>query len=318
MGSRFLRSPTSSQQELKGNGAEAREPRPRADLRPRARGEQAGLRGERTKRKAFTLLVLTHLLGTNCTPREKTKLENMITLRAALALIPGAQGLEEVAANVPRTGTEMTGAVVPVTAGWQGAPCRWEARVSEEDPQERKSRPRGRSSGSSGPNSIWGWWGRCRCPGRAPSMGGTPGSRWRPGAEQHGQWPLATWGARRSSGGLCGGAGGQCGLSLVRFPVSRLLTAQPGVQRSSEPFRKASTQPSESSTTGLGGALRNSPSSSPPHKAVPHALPLPDVITWPRVSCHPSQPGPPWGRRVAPDGWRRHRTLMAPLCTPRV
>nr|ACT35653.1 hypothetical protein [Ailuropoda melanoleuca] len=66
--------------------------------------------------------------GTNCTPREKTKLENMITLRAALALIPGAQGLEEVAANVPRTGTEMTGAVVPVTAGWQGAPCRWEAR----------------------------------------------------------------------------------------------------------------------------------------------------------------------------------------------
>lgn len=205
VGSRFLRSPTSSRRELKGNGAEAREPRPCADLGPRARGELEGLRGERTKRKAFTLLVLTHLLGTDCTPWEKTKLENIIILRAALALIPGAQGLEELAANVPSTGTEMTEAVVPVTAGWQGAPCRWEAGV-----RVPKTPRRGRAGPGAGlqvaQTASGAGGGDAGGQGRAPGVGGMPGSRWRPGAEeQHGQWPLATWGARWWSGGLCGG-----------------------------------------------------------------------------------------------------------------
>lgn len=37
-------------------------------------------------------------------------------------------------------GTEMTGAVIPVAAGWQGAPCRWEARVRvRKTPRRRRA-----------------------------------------------------------------------------------------------------------------------------------------------------------------------------------
>jgi len=100
---------------------------------------------------------------------------------------------------------------------------------SEEDPQERKSRPRGRASGSSGPNRVWGIWEQCRWSRPSPEGG------------LHSRWPLEAWSRRTvwsvASGyhvggspvewGPLWGAGGRRGLSLVRFPVSRLLTARP-------------------------------------------------------------------------------------------
>lgn len=84
---------------------------------------------------------------------------------------------------------------------------------------------------------------------------------------------------------------------------------------SSEPFRKASTQPSELSTTGLGGALRKSSSPSPPTRLC-LAHPLADFLMWLRVSHLPSQPCPSQGL-----GWSQrdmHATGPFCVCTPRV
>ena len=118
-------------------------------------------------------------------------------------------------------------------------------------PQERKSRPRCRSSGNCGLYSVWNIWGHL-------------------GAMLVVKAKLRGWAVLQvATGGLGQNnsrTGHHVGDSLVGGQAPHVpppdSTAQPVGAALLQPFRKASTQPSESSTTGLGGALRKSPSSS--------------------------------------------------------
>lgn len=93
-------------------------------------------------------------------------------------------------------------------------------------------------------------------------------------------WEGASAGEQADDGGQAG-----AGLALVQHPMSCLLTAQAVGVVLFRAFRRASTQPSESSTTGWG-CLRKSPSLSCPTQAASNA----------GSPCYPSQPygGPRW------------------------
>lgn len=97
-----------------------------------------------------------------------------------------------------------------------------------------------------------------------------------------------------------------------RLPTPCLLTTQPVGAALLRAFRKASAQPSESSTTGLGGALRKGPSWSlptglylPPLPAEPHGGPRADTrspLCTPRrhAITHPPPPGKHAPRTLPP------------------
>lgn len=148
------------------------------------------------------------------------------------------------------------------------------------------------------------------------------GRHWRPEQQDDGrgfrlraQWPPR-------AGGAGGGAsvGEQQTMSLgrpFRLPTPCLLTTQPVGAALLRAFRKASAQPSESSTTGLGGALRKGPSWSlptglylPPLPAEPHGGPRADTrspLCTPR--CHAITHPPPPGKHAP-------RTLPPPARFP--